>query len=373
MNGFHWIKTSSTFASICLLICAFAFIKQCWSQAVPKGARVRALKDTIGFCYTQEQIQAVVELAEKLEHEQLALLRARFQPRPWVAGICPHDDHLLAGRVYVHLFQNMKAKRYVIFGVAHKAAQWGVQDSLIFDDFDYWRSANGIMKISDLRQEIIELLPKEIFVINNEWQSEEHSVEGILPFIQYYQPEAEIVSILVPYMNWPRIELLSQYLSKALVTIIKKHGWRLGVDIAFICSNDGDHYGDQDWGGRNLAPFGVDEAGYLKATQQDSSLIRNNLTGKLTSEKLQHFCQRVWGENDLRDYKIRWCGRFAIPFGLNTVRKLIEQLDHAPLHGYLLRYDTSYRLGKLPLEIGIGTTAPYNIHHWVGYSAIGYY
>lgn len=358
---------------ITLLIWSVLSFDQCHSQQLPAGLRVRQLRDTVGFCYNREQIHAVVELAEKLEHEQLALLRARFRHQPWIAGICPHDDHLLAGRVYVHLFQNMKAKRYVIFGVAHKAAQWGVQDSLIFDDFDYWRSAAGLIKISDLRQEIIDLLPKEIYVINNKWQSEEHSVEGILPFIQYYQPKAEIVSILVPYMNWSRIELISQYLSRALATIIRRHGWRLGKDIAFICSNDGDHYGDQDWGGRNLAPFGADEAGHLKATQQDSSLIRDNLTGELTSDKLQHFCQRVWGENDLREYKIRWCGRFAIPFGLNTVRKLTELLHRDPLHGYLLRYDTSYRLGKLPLEIGIGTTAPFNIHHWVGYSAIGYY
>jgi AmmeMemoRadiSam system protein B len=299
--------------------------------------------------------------------------REQFKNIKWIAGICPHDDHLLAGRVYVHLFQNMNAKRYVIFGVAHKAANWGVQDSLIFDSFDYWRAPYGPMKVSELRQEIIELLPKTDFVVDNEWQSEEHSVEGIAPFIQYYRRDAEIVSILVPYMNWERIEKNSQDLSQALATIIRQHNWRLGEDIAFICSNDGDHYGDQDWGGSNLAPFGTDEAGYLKATQQDSSLIKKNLTGELTAEKLQNFCQRVWGENNLKEYKIRWCGRFAIPFGSNTVRILMEKLNHPQLIGYFLRYDNSYNLGKLPLEIGIGTTAPNNIHHWVGYSAIGYF
>jgi hypothetical protein len=102
-------------------------------------------------------------------------------------------------------------------------------------------------------------------------------------------------------------------------------------------------------------------------------LIKINLTGELTAEKLQNFCQRVWGENNLKEYQIRWCGRFAIPFGLNTVRILMEKLNHLQLSGYFLRYDNSYNLGKLPLDIGIGTTAPNNIHHWVGYSAIGYF
>jgi AmmeMemoRadiSam system protein B len=340
---------------------------------LPTNAQIRALKDTVGFSFNKEQIQAVVQLSEKLEQQALEKNREQFKNVKWIAGICPHDDHLLAGRVYGHLFQNMNAKRYVIFGVAHKAASWGVQDSLVFDSFDYWRAPYGPVKVSELRQEIIELLPKADFVVNNDWQSEEHSVEGIVPFIQYYRRDAEIVSILVPYMNWERIEKLSQDLSQALSTIIKKHNWKLGDDIAFLCSNDGDHYGDQDWGGNNLAPFGADEAGYLKATQQDGSLIKINLTGELTAEKLQDFCKRVWGENDLKEYKIRWCGRFAIPSGLNTVRILMEKLNHPPLSGYFLRYDNSYNLGKLPLDIGIGTTAPNNIHHWVGYSAIGYF
>jgi len=307
-----------------------------------------------------------------LEHDAIEKNQQRFSNKKWIAGVCPHDDHLLAGRVYVHLFQNLNAKRYVIFGVAHKAANWGAKDSLIFDSFDYWQSPYAPIKVSELRQEIINLLPQNAFIINNEWQSEEHSVEGIVPFIQHYNRDAEIVSILVPYMNWQRIEKLSNNLADGLAEIIQKHNWILSEDIAFICSNDGDHYGDRDWGGRNLAPFGADETGYRKAMQQDSSLISENLTGELTSEKLQEFCNRVWGENSIKEYKIRWCGGFSVPFGLNTVRILMEKLNHPSLTGYLLSYDTSYNLGKLPLDIGIGTTAPNHIRHWVGYSAIGY-
>ncbi len=224
-----------------------------------------------------------------------------------------------------------------------------------------------------MREQILQQLPKQSYIINNNWQSEEHSVEGIVPFIQYYRPEAEIVSILVPYMNWRRIDELSTQLATAFSLIFQKWHWKLGDDIAFICSNDGDHYGDMDWGGRNFAPFGTDQQGYLLATNQDKQLINQTLTGLLTAERLKDFCYRVWGENNLKEYKIRWCGRFAIALGLSTLLKLTEKLGSKPPEGYLLRYDTSYHLGKLPLDdMVIGTTAGNNSHHWVGYSAIGY-
>lgn len=352
----------------------------CWCKQdnrlifhLTEGSTVRALKDTIGFSFTGKQIKAVVELSEKLERQSLENNRRNWGATPWIAGICPHDDHLLAGRVYVNLFQNMKAKRIIIFGVAHKAWQWNVQDSLIFDSYDFWRGPFGPVKVSSLRDEIISLLPETDFVINDKWQSEEHSVEGIVPFIQYYLPETEIVSILVPYMNWDRIREISRHLADVLLPLIQKNNWKLGQDIAFICSNDGDHYGDMDWGDKNLAPFGVDKQGYLKATAQDSSLINTNLTGNITVDKLKNFCMRVWDDQNLKEYKIRWCGRFAIPFGLNSVRLLIDKMGRPPLAGYFLRYDNSYNLGKLPLDnIGIGTTAPNHLRHWVGYSAVGY-
>lgn len=356
-------------------VAAIWLIMGCQRQPQPvflTTGTVRPLVDTVGFSFNRNQIAAIIQLAEQLEQPALQQQRQQFAERPWIAGICPHDDHLLAGRVYVHLFQNMRATRYIIFGVAHKARDWGAENVVIFDNYDFWRAPYGPMKISALRDELIRSLPQSDFVVNNNWQSIEHSVEGIVPFIQHYHRQAEIVSILVPYMNWQRIDTLSAHLASALAAIIQRHQWKLGEDLAFICSNDGDHYGDQDWGGRNLAPFGADAAGYLKATQQDSSLIREHLTGELTATGLREFCFRVWGDEDIREYKIRWCGRFAIPLGLNTVRLLMTRLDHPPLRGYLLRYDTSYHLGKLPLDIGIGTTAPNNIHHWVGYSAIGY-
>lgn len=59
------------------------------------------------------------------------------------------------------------------------------------------------------------------------------------------------------------------------------------------------------------------------------------------------FCFTSEIRDKIISYKIRWCGRFAIPFGLECIRQLADKLGHPLLTGYLLRYDTSCRLGRL--------------------------
>jgi len=337
---------------------------------------IRGLVDTVGFCYTREQIEAVIRLSEELERDSLAAVASRLGATAkgsWIAGISPHDDHIYAGRVYVHLFRGICARHVVIFGVAHHARKWGVEDQLIFDAFDAWRGPYGPVKVSKLREQILNRLPEWAYLVSNEYQSEEHSVEGLIPFLQYYDPQARIVSILVPYMRWSRLDSLSEELAEVLAGIIKQKGWELGRDIAFLISNDCVHYGDQGWGGRDLAPFGADSTGYAKAVARDLDIAQTTLCGILTEEKVHAFYNRVLQPTDYHEYRIPWCGRFSVPFGLETLIHLMRALKRQPLRGYFLRYGTSYGFGELPLRrTGIGITAPANLHHWVGYVAIGY-
>jgi hypothetical protein len=80
---------------------------------------------------------------------------------------------------------------------------------------------------------------------------------------------------------------------------------------------------------------------------------------------------------DTLDYRLPWCGRFSIPFGLEVLRKVSIATEEATPHGSLLRSGTSLSEPELPVssssrESGLGYTAPSNLHHWVGYSAVGY-
>ena len=79
----------------------------------------------------------------------------------------------------------------------------------------------------------------------------------------------------------------------------------------------------------------------------------------------------------MRRYRLPWCGRFSIPFGLEVLRKTVERMGGPVPVGSLLSYGTSLSEAELPVaretrDAGLGYTAPSNFHHWVGYAAIGY-
>jgi AmmeMemoRadiSam system protein B len=338
--------------------------------------RVRALADTVGYAHTPQQMEAIIRFCDSLESTSTEEALAGSDPEPslpWIAGICPHDDYLYAARLYADIMRNISASHVLIFGVAHRARQYDLADKLIFDSFDAWRGPYGPVRVSPLREKIIERLPAGSYTIHDEMQAVEHSVEGLVPFLQQYHRDVQVVSILVPYMNWERMDQLSRVLAEVLQSLMAENDLLPGRDIAFLCSNDCVHYGDQDWGGKNYAPFGADVDGYERAVQRDRDLIENYLIGKLSAERLRIFSEKLVDQDDVTQYNITWCGRFSVPFGLNCLHYLTEDLQRPPLKGYLLSYDTSVAAGELPFrELGLGTTAPSNFHHWVGYCAIGY-
>jgi len=337
---------------------------------------IRGLKDTVGFAISAKQMDAVIAHSRSAESEQLAANAAKYgltTSSRYIAAISPHDDYITAGRVYAHIYPYIKAKRVVIFGVAHYARRRHVRNKLIFDSHAQWHGPYAPVTVSGVREELLSLLPPRDVLISDEMQVEEHSVEALIPWLQFYNREVKIVSILIPGMRFSHMDSLSAKLADAVTQIIHAHDWRLGEDIAFLFSNDGSHYGDQGWGGKNYAPFGVDCEGLAKAMNRDRNLTRETLCGEITSEKAHEFYRRVLAPEDFDVYQITWCGRFAVPFGVNFLAHLANRLDRQPFTGDFLRYDNSVSLGELDLRaLGLGLTSPVNLHHWVGYAAVGY-
>jgi AmmeMemoRadiSam system protein B len=342
----------------------------------PSGDQ-RGQMDTVGFASTAAQMDALLPQCRAFAADREKILARRFgrnQPSPLIAGVCPHDDYYYAGRLYTLLIPRIKAKRVILFGVFHKARLFGCRDRLVFDAYRTWHGPYGPVRVSPLREEILERLPPEDCIVDNRMQMAEHSVEAIVPFLQAYQRDVEIVSILVPYMGWPTMDRLAKNLSDALTDIIREKNWKLGEDLAFICSADAVHYGDRGWGGADFAPFGTGLSGYQTAVNRDIALAEETLCGPVEPEKLADFLGRCVDPEDVMKYRITWCGRFSIPFGLNVASRVVRALEDRTLTGILLDYGTSVSepspdLEKLP---GMGTTAPNNFHHFVGYAAIAY-
>jgi len=342
----------------------------------PQGDQ-RGQMDTVGFAVRAEQMDQVLAQCRRLADPQEKALRQRFawdDSTAFVAGVCPHDDDYYAGRLYELLIPHIKAPRVILFGVFHKARIFQCQDRLVFDAFKTWHGPYGPVTVSPLREEIIKRLPPDDYLVSNDMQTVEHSVEAIVPWLQACNRNVEIVSILAPYMNWETLDRLAGDLSNALAAICKEKGWQLGQDLALICSSDAVHYGDAGWGGLNYAPFGADDHGYHRAVQRDLKLAEKHLCGELKLEKIKDFMCACADPADVKQYRITWCGRFSIPFGLNVAGRLAKDLEGRALKGYLLDYGTSVSEASLDTEGlgGLGATAPNNFHHWVGYVTVGY-
>jgi MEMO1 family protein len=184
--------------------------------------------------------------------------------------------------------------------------------------------------------------------------------------------EVTIVPILVPCMSWERLVELADRTTRALSAAMKKRGLALGRDVAVLISSDSVHYGDRDWGGRSFAELGTNGAGYDKAVARDQGLIRDHLSGVLSCARIEGFYRKVVAE-DYHDYRITWCGRFSIPFGLTLLHGLGRALEAGPVRGDALRYATTLDPGRTdPGVEGLGITAGASLRHWVGFCAVGY-
>lgn len=343
----------------------------------PKPSRdhetVREVIDTIGFAHRASQMDAVVSLIDSIQGSQMNEAGKITGGKPWKAAICPHDDYAYAGYLYPVILEDVRAKTVILFGVAHKARQRGLEDRIVFDSFDYWQGPYGRVPVSNVREALIDFLPEDLCVIDDTMHAIEHSLEALVPFLQYFNREVEIVPILVPFMDFETMDRIAYSLADILNKILIKRNLRWGEDVAIVISTDAVHYGDEDWGGKNFAFYGTDRAGYQQALAHEKEIIDECLTGEINPDRLQKFTAYTVMEEDHREYKWTWCGRYSVPFGLLTVLRLADMSRSGRLSGMLVGYETSQSLEHLPVEgLGMGTTAPASINHWVGYAAIGY-
>jgi AmmeMemoRadiSam system protein B len=344
--------------SIIFFFLAWAWI--CFSQDI------RPVRDDVGFCWQRPQMQRLMDLLARTAPPGSPLTGL-------VAGISPHDDYLYAGPVYYPLFRNLRTKEAVIFGVTHGTVRKEIGDPrgiLIFDEFPCWKGLSGPVAISPLREWLKDKLPKEDYRVSNQAHSLEHSIEALVPFLQYGNPGIRITPIMVTAMPWERMEELSERLGEALAGYIRENKLQLGRDIFFLVSADANHYG-RDF--ENI-PYGEDEKAHEQGTARDRTIARDLVNGRLDDQKILKLTRELWGASYLDYQDTYWCGKYDIPFGLLAIRKAVKKTTGRNLKGDLLLYSDTYSLGVLPLkQAGFGITAPYSLKHWVGFFSAGFF
>jgi AmmeMemoRadiSam system protein B len=338
--------------------------------------KTRLPVDSVGFAIKAWQMDSIVKRIDRIygtsidSVKKLNLLKKNTAFR---MAICPHDDYTYAGFLYESVLPHIKAKTVIIFGVAHKAKIFKVEGKLVFDSFNEWKEPYGNVKISSLREDIMKNLPKDDYIVHDSLQQAEHSVEALVPFLQYNNRDVQIISILIPAMDFDLMGKYSMELAKAINQVMNQNKLKWGDDLALVISNDAVHYGDKEWGGKNYATFGCDSVGYVQAVNHENEIIRNSLLPMLETKSISRFFDSTVQPGNWREYQWPWCGRYCVPFGLLTGMYLSQISGNQNLEGIKMGYSTSIARKPLPVkDLNMGKTAIATLHHWVGYAAIGY-
>ena len=335
---------------------------------ISMAQEVRPIRDNVGFCWTPSEMNILMKFlsahANKTEN---------FHAKNLVAAISPHDDYLYAGSIYYPLYKLIKTKEVVIFGVTHGTVRQAINDPknvLIFDDYKYWYGPFGNVNISPLREIIKSELDKNDIMVSDKAQDIEHSIEALVPFIQYYNRNIKITPIMVTQMPFVKMDKLSNKLSEIISEYIKKNNLKLGKDIFFLISTDADHYG-KDF---DSIPYGEDIKAHQEATNNDKRIAKENFNGILTKNKIQNLTKELWGMPKNNPPSPVWCGKFSVPFGLLTTEKIINKVNEKVLEGKLFAYSDSWSEGIIPIKhTNLGTTAPFSLKHWCGWLSAGFY
>ncbi len=337
------------------------------AMGIPSSDGTRGQQDAVGFASKPEQMARVWDLSAAPPPPDLL----SEPPPPGVAAVlCPHDDYLYAGRVYRAVLPLVTARTVVLVGVFHKYRRFGARDRLVFEPYRAWRAPDGEVPVSPLREDLLAALPKDDVIQDAAMQDSEHSLEALVFWLRHARPDLEIVPIIVPAASFDRLSELAGRLAQALAASMERRGWRLGRDVAIAISSDAVHYGPDF----KFVPYGdggVDA--YVRATEKDRSLLRGPLAGPVGEDKVRQLFAEFVNPEKPDDYRLTWCGRFALPLGLLLLEKTAHALGAGTPVGHAVAYATSVGWPELPLrDTGLGATAPANLYHFVGYPAAAY-
>jgi len=303
--------------------------------------------------------------------KKMVLMLENHAPLPparpgWVAAICPHDDYLYAGRIYRPVFSGLQAREVVIIGVTHggvRRAMGNPRGKIILDTHDRWSGLGKAVVVSGLRNWLVKRMPESMCLVSDRAHRMEHSIEAMIPFLQYYRPGIRITPIMVTAMSPSRLAEVSRTLAVQLAAWMRDRRLKPVRDVVFLISADGNHYGSDF----HNAPYGTDRNARARAEGFERNLIKECLQGELSGPKLERLQQRL--DPEQISHAPLWCGRYSIPFGLTTVLNLMEQWSPGlRISGSLTGWSDTWLEGVLPLRhTRLGITAPFSLEHWVSF------
>jgi predicted class III extradiol MEMO1 family dioxygenase len=264
----------------------------------------------------------------------------------------------------------VQARTVVVVGVFHRYRRFGIRSRLVFDPYRAWRTPDGPVPVSALREEVLARLSPADWLQDAASHDAEHSVEALVYWLRHQRADLEILPVLVPAAPFERLEELGCALASALAAAARARGLEPGTDLAIVISSDAVHYGPDF----RYVPWG--EGGveaYSRAVARDLEIVEGPLAGPVERGAIASLYASFVDPADPDHYRHTWCGRFSIPLGLVLLSETARGLGLPAPVGYPLAYATSIGLPALPLEaVGLGATAPASLYHFVGQPAVLY-
>ncbi len=144
--------------------------------------------------------------------------------------VLPHAGWVFSGHTALKtlgaLGEPDKIRRCVIFGAVH---HYGVSLPVISSS-EAWETPLGIVNLD--RRAYEEMAGSGMVEISQEKHRDEHSIEVLVPFVQYLMPGAEIFPVLIPF-----------YIQQDLSLYVRLFSILKGEDTLFVASSDLTHYG----------------------------------------------------------------------------------------------------------------------------------
>jgi len=138
--------------------------------------------------------------------------------------------------MYYPLFRSLRARQIVIFGVTHGTVRKEIGDPkgiLLLDGYKEWNGCGKNIGISPLRDYLLSRLDTSMFRLDNKAHRLEHSIEALVPWIQYFNPDATITPIMVTAMPYERMDEISKQLASIIADYVATDHLTLGKDLVF--------------------------------------------------------------------------------------------------------------------------------------------
>jgi AmmeMemoRadiSam system protein B len=156
------------------------------------------------------------------------------EKRDCIASISPHAGYMYSGKVAGETFSMISIPdTVVILGPNHT----GMGKAFSIMDKGEWETPLGDIKINE---ELAKLILEESLLASIDHTAHlwEHSIEVQLPFIQFFNPNADFVPICIQKTNYEQLERFGEDLAEA----IKRYGRK----VLIVASSDMSHYIPKD-------------------------------------------------------------------------------------------------------------------------------